>query len=502
MKKKSFWQRPIPTLLGLLLLIVAIGISTYIVSNGTTTFFGRAAPGSEPQNIRITNIKNDSFTVTFTTIEKNPASVLYGKTQDETIPAFDDRDQQVGSPKEYTTHHITLKNLDPNTKYFFSIISGEGTYQNSEAPFTATTATDLADEPGELDPLTGTVALSNSTEASEIIVYGSTADSQIVSTLSKPDGTFSLSLQTIRTKDLTEYISFDETTVLTLLFRSEIAESEAKLFVNLTNPVPEITLTKNYDFTTEEQPLITDNPQATQSANTGNFPLDSLTLTEQKKKQQSTQVPSIVTPNTNEQFSDQQPRFTGKAVPNEIVQVTIQSDPITANVKADANGNWTYRPSKPLPPGNHTITIITKDRLGLQKRITQSFTVFAQGSQFTEPSVSPGTTSPTPTRTPTPPPTGGPTKTPTPTINPSASVTPTPTTLPSPTTATPTPIQSGPTGLTPRASQPPIVITKPPTPVPSVKPTGSSSATVSGIIAAGITIIGLILFFVSRGGVL
>jgi len=78
-----------------------------------------------------------------------------------------------------------------------------------------------------------------------------------------------------------------------------------------------------------------------------------------------------------------------------------------------------------LAPGNHILTILTKGVDGAMQTITQSFTVYAAGSQFTEPSVSP-IISVAPTATPTIP------------VTPPAPASPTPTIVIVSPTATPT----------------------------------------------------------------
>jgi len=106
--------------------------------------------------------------------------------------------------------------------------------------------------------------------------------------------------------------------------------------------------------------------------------------------------------------------FSGTALPNGTVKITIHSDEgIEVTVTADGLGNWTYRPERELSPGEHTITISTKDSAGTTRFITRAFSIFEEGSQVTEaatPSATP-TFSPTvtpvptivPTNTPTPP---------------------------------------------------------------------------------------------------
>ena len=71
---KSFFDIKIPTVAGLLLLAVAVLATSYLVNTGVI-FFGHAAPTDNPENVRITNISDTAFTVTYTT----EASVKIGR---------------------------------------------------------------------------------------------------------------------------------------------------------------------------------------------------------------------------------------------------------------------------------------------------------------------------------------------------------------------------------------------------------------------------------------
>jgi hypothetical protein len=100
-------------------------------------------------------------------------------------------------------------------------------------------------------------------------------------------------------------------------------------------------------------------------------------------------APVITVPEKDETFTDSQPMFKGKALPETNVIITIQSQPINATVKADNFGNCEYRPETPLEPGQHTLTINAPDSEGLIQTLTQPFTVYAQGSQFVDPTAGP-----------------------------------------------------------------------------------------------------------------
>ncbi len=88
--------------------------------------------------------------------------------------------------------------------------------------------------------------------------------------------------------------------------------------------------------------------------------------------------PEILTPSLNETVSDKTPNFEGTAQPNETVKITINSSaPITAQVTADKDGNWSYTPTSALASGNHSITVTATDANGILQTITRNFVVLA-----------------------------------------------------------------------------------------------------------------------------
>ena len=283
---------------------------------------------------------------------------------------------------------------------------------------------------------------------SEAIIYITTDNSQVISSLVKSDGTYLVPLNSVRSQDLASYLDFSTVKNLKMLAFGDDLSSNISLSINQINPVPAITLSKDYDFTTGSEPTATSSAKENQ---TQVFP------TSKPNTNTSINTPEIITPKANQEFTDQQPLLKGTALPNETVTIVIHSDtPIQSQVITDAFGNWSFRPSSPLTPGTHTITITTKDASGILRTITQSFTVFAAGSQV-NPVANPPTSTPTPlaSATPIPSPSPSPTPTPTPAPTPTSTVTPSPTPTPTPTlTPTPTPV--------------PTVM---PTPIPTPKPT-------------------------------
>ena len=56
----SFWNKKIPTILGMLIIVVGLSITTLLT--GKTTLLETGAQGNnQPQDVRISNITNKSF---------------------------------------------------------------------------------------------------------------------------------------------------------------------------------------------------------------------------------------------------------------------------------------------------------------------------------------------------------------------------------------------------------------------------------------------------------
>jgi hypothetical protein len=429
--RNSLFNKKIPTLLGLILLGLGIFSLTFLANN-TTLFTTRATPVYAPTQVRITNVSESSFTVSFLTEESVLGTLSYGTTETLGQIALDDRDQQDGTPKPYSTHHITVKNLKANTQYYFSIIADDKIFLDEEIPFSVKTLSPLMQSPSAQSPIVGKVVTSSGAPSGDIIVFLVGETTQPYSVLSKKDGSYVMPLNAIRTKDLTAYAKLSDVEPLSMLFVGTNETATATLFPTQINPVPQVTLSNTYDFTIGQEP-VPSNPTATSSGTQVSFP--SFEATEVTENE-----PKILSPDQEEGLSDQQPLFEGTALPNESVEILIQSNhEISTTIQASNDGSWSFRPDTKLEPGEHTITIKTKDSNGILKTIRRSFTVFAEGSQFTEPSVSPSQATPTPTvfiaQSPTPTLTPTPTSAITPSATPSAeptATTPTPTVVPPP----------------------------------------------------------------------
>src|SRR3989344_2311346 len=436
--RDSFWNKKIPGFFGLFFTIVSIAITVYLVRAGII-YLTQASPSEIPTNIKITNISDSSFSITYATSGQVSGSVNFGNTDDSDETVLDERDQLSESLRQYKTHIITPRNLIPSQKYNYSILSGSEKILSEGALFEVETGPKIDESPSSQKPIVGKVITEEGDPSSDTLVYFSTEGSQQISTVTKEDGSYILPLNSLRDETLSSHFELDNENVIKLLITDGEKTSNVTLTIGQINPVPSVILSNDYDFTVNLNPL----PK-------NELPEESFP----KKEEDFTQDPEINTPEDNQSFTDQKPEFSGTAQPNAEIEIEIHSDEnIKTKVTADSFGSWEYRPTDTLSPGEHTITIKAKDSNGVLKTIMRRFTVFAQGTQVNQ------------------------------TATPSATLTPSPTPIPT-IIASPTPT------LTPSL---PSSITAQPT----IPPTGGETSLVGGLLGAGVAIFGVIIFILT-----
>lgn len=435
--KDNFWNKKIPTLLGLFLITLTVLGTALLVKQ--QTFFTQEASGStQPIDVRITNVTNSSFSVSYLTGSSLAGSInlVPGDSGNKTI--LDDNDK--GGFKEHKVHAFTVKNLSPLTKYSFSILSGQDTYLNNGAYYQVKTGPLIKDNPPS-GFLVGKLVTAEGVPPKEGLVYITLDGANTLSGTVKSDGSYTLSFENLRTDDLGSFFKFSNTSVIKILAVSDEGSSKINIGAKEIVNVPTIILSKNYDFLTSETKTATSSAKVSQLPKINNS--------------KNVVVPKIISPSDKQMISDSEPLFKGVGQPGDKIKILIQSNnEIQGAIVVDANGNWTFKPSIPLSPGEHTITITAKDSLGILRTISQTFTV-----QTAEAAGASATPTPKPTPTPTP--------------NPS----PSPITIPA-STASP-------------------AATIEPTPVPTLPPTGSSEIS-TGIMGIALFAIGGLFFILSR----
>ncbi|MDP3998439.1 MAG: fibronectin type III domain-containing protein [bacterium] len=409
----------IPTLIGLVLLSIGLIAGVFLVQQGQI-FFLRAAPELAPSEVKITNVADTSFVVSWTTDKETSGFVKYGETQSLNLTGLDERDQ--GTTGSYFTHYVILKNLKPSTQYFFKINSGGKTFDDSGNPYELTTA-QSPNGAGVSDITSGKILGSAGAGIQGAIVYLSTTGLTPQSALSVKDGSWIIPLGMALSSNLNGYGTYDKQNQPLNIFVQAGQTGQANAMTTTANdsPIPDITLGKTLDFR--------------QTSNTGSVTPAAQEQTNQVSKfsfsdlnpptaSADTATLDFINPTQEgEAINTSKPDFKGTGPAGKTIQITVESTtPYTGVVVVDQSGNWNWQPPADLAPGEHKITISY-----LGKTLTRSFVVLAAGESslpaFTA-TPSGNTTTPTPT----------PTMSQSPTPDVTSTITPTVTQAPTPTT--------------------------------------------------------------------
>lgn len=382
--KNQLFDKRIPTIVGIGIIVLGVVLTTVIV-RVQTSLRSSASVSEKPQNVKFTNLSDNSFTITYQTDTATTGSINYGQRKELGNIQLEDMDKEKDSLSSKTIHSITVEKLSPDTKYYVVVTSGQNTFLNNGVPFEISTGPSISSPPVPTT-IKGEIFLPDGNVPNETLVYLNTDNSQLLSTTVAKDGKFNFSLKGFRADDLSNYLEVNENTVLKLFAISNSLKSTVLFSGKKPYLIPTITLSNDYNFTKDYVPV------ASKSAQSG-FPPTS-TKSESLK-------PQILTPKKEQIFTDQKPQFSGTSLPNETVEIIIHSDEnIQTQVTADSNGNWTYRPAINLSEGQHTITIKARDASGILTTIMQSFTVLAAQAPTPTPTQEP-TITPTPFPSPT-----------------------------------------------------------------------------------------------------
>lgn len=247
--KKGLFDRRIPTVFALLILVLfIIGLSTFLVKSGIF-YIGKAAPDTTPGNLSITNVTDTSFTVAFTTKDAVEAAVaLTNGTTGNTI-SLDDRDKKTGEKNKYFSHHITVLNLKPLADYFFKVLSGNDEYENTN--FRIKTGSQIDKTPPSQNPIYGKVLNTDGTPGSDSLVFARTDGASVVTTYSNDKGEFIIPTNSLRNSNLNDYYLLTDDTNFEITVIKQNLKAKANATFKISQNLPQITLLQEYSFTND-----------------------------------------------------------------------------------------------------------------------------------------------------------------------------------------------------------------------------------------------------------
>jgi predicted enzyme related to lactoylglutathione lyase len=421
---KQLLNKRIPTILGMIVLVVALIAGILFLGDGPGVFAPRATPETTPQRIRLTNVTDNSFTVSFLTDEATPGFIRYGESPDSVrSQASDDRDQLTGSVGSFQTHHITVRGLKESTEYYYVLGTGSGsTFDNNGQPFNIRTAARTG-APSAAKTIHGSVSNETGTPADGAIVYITMENAGEMSTLVRSSGGWAIPLSNARTPDGSAYAQISDNDGILITVQGLRADLTISLesIVSQAQPVPTLTFgqvpvsqviqpgvpeasdvqelddeleEELDDFLSELEEETEEFVDISQRASLLEGALEEEAFT-------PTQTIVDLEKEDEEQAVDtNQPKIIGKAAPNVVVTIEVNSEhQIIQEVTADENGNFELDLSAlaaDLEPGEHTVRYsYTDPDTGQLVEKVVTFTVLDTSQQLA--SAPFGTASPFPT---------------------------------------------------------------------------------------------------------
>ncbi|MEK7163638.1 MAG: fibronectin type III domain-containing protein [Patescibacteria group bacterium] len=350
-------QRPItiPTLLGIFVAIGGIIAGLLLVKN--PTYLGISASGEEiPIDVRVSNISDNSLTVSWTTAKATSGFVKYND-----LVVSDDRDQERGNIGSYFTHIVSLRGLKPSTNYKIKIGSGKSINEGQEVMTGPTLR-----NPPPADVIYGQVNTLGGDPADGALVYVQIPGIVPQVALVKASGSWVIPLSLARTTDLTSFAPYDPQTSQINLFvqAGPLGTSTKLLSLADARPVPPIILGESRAESRDVQSPVLE--------------------TETKSKfTESSLDPSASIKESKIKLNSIKPRVEGEAPAGSQINIEVNSEnQIKATVKADSLGKFNYKIPEGLEPGEHTITVSTLVD-GVMQKVTKSFIVEAAATGTT-----------------------------------------------------------------------------------------------------------------------
>lgn len=382
-------ERKIPTLVGLLLVGVLIVLFRYAF-NEVSPLLTKASEGTFPQEVKVTNISDTTFTVSWITTQPSAGALRLGGNLERTM-YYDDRisvsSSQSPPTQQHATHMVTVRSLKPETAYQFSIFSNGKPYQNGKEPYDVRTAPPLFGLGTIIEPAYGQIANPSGEPAEGAIVYLTLSGGHMLSTLTKQGGMWVVPLNRARTADLTSFITGNERIDETLLVRGSNGEAQAITDTFNDNPVPAITIGKTYDFRKiqaedgNKQPLAQAPPSVLGTAT-----------------QTAASTVAITKPVDGAAIPSNLPLIQGTGVAGSQVLIIVGiTNPVSDTFLVGTDGLWRYTPPKPLSEGKQSVTITTTDAKGKPVALTHMFEVLKSGTQVLGEATPSGTITPEPT---------------------------------------------------------------------------------------------------------
>ncbi|OGK10534.1 hypothetical protein A2767_04710 [Candidatus Roizmanbacteria bacterium RIFCSPHIGHO2_01_FULL_35_10] len=313
------------------------------------------------KDVSIVNLSHNQAGIFWKTDERETGWVVYGLNEKNlNYTVSDERDVQ-DKKNLFYNHYVILKNLQPDTIYFYKVVSNKQLVESKEGmAFTFRTAANLPVSTN-LNPAYGKIIGENGQALDNAIVMVLFDKTYPLATLTKTTGEWLIPLNSVLNKDTLKSQAIQPKDIISIEIVSEETKI-TKIKTNLANlsPLPQtIIIGKNYDF-----------------LNTNDI------LAANVNKISRTGKIDILFPKEAAVIPGGRPLIKGTAIPGSEIELNIEAaKKYTFKTKADKDGLWTLVVSEALSPGSHTLRIRTKGTNGKDIQLLRKFSIAKSGEQ-------------------------------------------------------------------------------------------------------------------------
>lgn len=370
----------VPTFIAVFVLLLGV-VAGIVLIQRQQSVQTSASVEKAPYNVTISNVQNDSFTVTWTTDISTVGFLLWGKGDNPVTPA-----QSIGGGAK-EVHMVKVKSLDPNTEYSFTISSGGEEYRDGGKPWKVTTGPDLG-VPQNSKVISGSVEVQEGEPAAHAVVSISSPNMATLTAITTSAGTWVVPLSLARTPDLSEYVDVSDSQLDITVHTGNQGKATAIANANINSSLPPIVIGHSHDFTNLASVDDLSSPEAQVNLPQGDV-----------QGIADTSMVTLESVDNGEVVFTSVPEFFGDGPPGNEINITVHSDPVSGTAQVEDDGEWKWSPTKALENGLHNITLEWIDAQGIVHTLTRSFIVQAQEGEPSFESTPSGTTSPSPSPT-------------------------------------------------------------------------------------------------------
>lgn len=336
------------------ILAISAGLMAYIFTNDST-------PTKASQNTlsrhEIVNLASNRAGILWSVDTPDKGSIIYGTSQN----SLDSIENDTLGEGKRTNHFAQLNNLEPNTTYYYKILSNNGTISDDNGK-SFSFKTIKKTQVNAVSPAYGTVINPDQTPSANAIVILYVPDALPLVDVTSSSGEWLIPLQNIIDPKTFEQIPFQEDKIVTMSIYNEKNRSTIRSLLKATQPVPQsVILGNNYSFI-EEQNVLSEHSQ--------------------NQNVSDTPIISIRYPVENSTIPSNKPLVKGLGVPGEFVNIEINAQPtISGTVVVSQKGTWQYSLARILDPGRYVLTMKTVNSSKRPVELARNFVIAKSGEQ-------------------------------------------------------------------------------------------------------------------------